>query len=62
MKGIVAVADVPVRVVLQGVADQVEVSFGAPWGATAPRSRLVLIGYGLDRDSLTAGFAACGVG
>lgn len=30
MKGIVAVADVPVRVVLQGVADQVEVSFGAP--------------------------------
>lgn len=62
MKGIVAVADVPVRVVLQGVADQVEVSFASPWGETAPRSRLVLIGYGLDRDSLAAGFASCARG
>ncbi len=62
MKGIVAVADVPVRVVLQGVADQVEVSFAAPWGDAAPRSRLVLIGYGLDRDALTAGFARCASG
>ncbi|MFO0646251.1 MAG: GTP-binding protein [Polyangiales bacterium] len=62
MKGIVAVADVPVRVVLQGVADQVEVSFAAPWGDTAPKSRLVLIGYGLDRDALTSGFAGCASG
>lgn len=59
MKGIVAVAGVPVRVVLQGVGDQVEVSMASPWGEDAPRSRMVFIGYGLDRASLEAGFAAC---
>ncbi len=57
MKGIVAVAGVPVRVVLQGVGDHVEVSMGAPWGETPPRSRMVFIGYNLDRASLEAGFA-----
>ncbi len=59
VKGILAVATVPVRVVLQGVGDSVEVSFGAPWGEAAPRSRMVLIGYSLDADGLRAGFAAC---
>ena len=59
VKGILAVATVPVRVVLQCVGDSVEVSFGAPWGDAPPRSRMVLIGYGLDADGLRAGFAAC---
>lgn len=59
VKGIVGVVDVPVRVVLQGVGDLVEVSMGSPWGETPPRSRMVLIGYGLDREVLARGFAVC---
>lgn len=58
-KGILAVAGVDNRMLVQGVADSVEVTFGSPW-ADAPRtSRLVVIGFGLDRAALTRSFAAC---
>jgi G3E family GTPase len=56
-KGIIAIAGVRERMILQGVADRVEVTFGAPW--TDRRStRLVVIGFGLDRAALQRGFEA----
>lgn len=58
-KGILAVEGVPDRMIVQGVADLVEVTFGAPWGETARTSRLVVVGFGLDRSALTAAFASC---
>jgi len=58
-KGIVSVAGLEVRMVVQGVADLVEVTFGAPWGEARRTSRLVVVGFGLDRAALEAGFAAC---
>ncbi|AKV02290.1 Putative metal chaperone, involved in Zn homeostasis [Labilithrix luteola] len=58
-KGILAVTGVDERMIVQGVADSVEVTFGQPW-LDAPRtSRLVIVGFGLDRAALTRGFAAC---
>jgi len=59
LKGIIAVASVPMRLVLQGVGDAVEVSFGADWGDAPRRSRVVLIGVELDGDSLRQSFDAC---
>ena len=58
MKGIVAMGGIDTRVILQGVADQVEITFGAPW-VGARSSRLVIVGFGLDRGELADGFAAC---
>ncbi len=60
-KGILGVAGVAERMVVQGVADAVEVTFGKPWGDAPRRSRLVIVGFGLDRASLAASFAACAV-
>lgn len=62
VKGILAIEGVPVRVVLQGVTDRVEVTFGAPWDDAAPQSRMVLIGYGLAGEGLAEGFARCAAG
>jgi len=62
MKGILAIAGIDERMILQGVADHAEVTFGAPWGTDARTSRLVLVGFGLDRAELEAGFRACGRG
>jgi G3E family GTPase len=59
LKGIVAVDGVPMRIILQGVADAVEVSFGADWGAGPRRSRVVLIGVELDEPRLQKTFDAC---
>ncbi len=59
IKGILAVAGLEVRMIVQGVADSVEISFGEPWGATPRHSRLVVVGFALDRDSLSRGFAGC---
>lgn len=59
LKGVVAIAGVPVRLVLQGVGGAVEVSFGRPWALDPPRSRVVFIGVELDPASLQAGFVAC---
>ncbi len=60
-KGILAVDGVPARMIVQGVADLVEVTFGEPWGDAPRTSRMVVVGFGLDREALTRGFAACGV-
>jgi len=60
-KGILAVAGVDERMIVQGVADLVEVTFDAPWGDTPRTSRLVVVGFGLDRAALAAAFAACAV-
>lgn len=59
LKGIVAVAGLDERMILQGVADEIEVSFGAPWGDAARSSRVVLVGFGLDRSELEPGLARC---
>lgn len=59
VKGILAIAGLERRMIVQGVADQVEVTFGAPWGDAVRTCRLVIVGFGLDRAALDAGFAAC---
>lgn len=56
-KGILAVAGVDARMIVQGVADSVEISFGASWATAPRRSRLVVVGFGLDRAALERGFA-----
>lgn len=58
-KGIVAVEGVEARIILQGVADLVELTFGDAWGDARPTSRLVVVGFGLDRSALTEAFASC---
>ncbi len=58
-KGIVAVAGIAERMIVQGVADLVEVTFGAPFGDAPRTSRFVLVGFGLDREALATAFAAC---
>ena len=59
IKGVLAIRGVDTRVVLQGVAGDAEVELGSAWGEARRESRLVLIGFGLDRDALAAGFSAC---
>ena len=58
-KGVLAVAGVAERVIVQGVADRIEVTIGEPWGERARTSRFVVVGFGLDRESLARAFAAC---
>lgn len=58
-KGIVAVAGVPQRMIVQGVADLVEVTFGEPFGEARRSSRFVVVGFGLDRAALAHAFATC---
>ena len=60
-KGILAVAGVDERMILQGVADSVEITFGEPWADAPRRSRLVVVGFALDRAALVRGFASCAV-
>lgn len=57
-KGILAVGGVGERMIVQGVADLVEVTFGEPWGEAPRRSRLVVVGFALDRPALERGFAS----
>lgn len=59
IKGILAVAGLERRMILQGVADSVELTFGDEWGDTPRHSRLVIVGFGLERDALRRGFNAC---
>lgn len=58
-KGILAVAGLSQRMIVQGVADLVEVTFGEPWAGAARTSRFVVVGFGLDREALERAFAAC---
>ncbi|CAN5918179.1 GTP-binding protein [soil metagenome] len=57
--GILAVDGVPERMIVQGVADLVEVTFGEPWGDEPRTSRFVVVGFGLDREALARAFTAC---
>lgn len=59
LKGIVAMAGVEARVILQGVGEAVEVRLGAPWGEEPRSSKLVVLGLGLDTVALERGFLAC---
>lgn len=59
VKGVVAIAGVDERIVLQGVQSRMEVSQGTEWGDQARTSRLVVIGFGLDEAELSRGFAEC---
>ena len=61
MKGILAVAGLQERMILQGVANEIEITFGAAWADQPRSSRVVLVGFGLDRALLTQGFEACRV-
>lgn len=56
IKGFVAVAGKPMRLVVQGVGPRVATHYDRPWKAGEPRaSRLVVIGLkGLDRDTIAA--------
>jgi hypothetical protein len=45
--------------IVQGVADLVEVTFGEPFGEAPRHSRFVVVGFGLDREALVRAFAAC---
>lgn len=59
IKGILAVRGLEVRLIVQGVADAVELTFGNAWADAPRRSRLVVVGFGLDRAALEEGFRAC---
>jgi len=60
MKGFVAVAGKPVRLLVQGVGTRFRRDFDRAWAAgEARRSRLVVIGRkGLDRAAIEAALAA----
>lgn len=59
-KGILAMAGEPCRFVVQGVHAMLEGRFADAWQpGEARRSRLVLIGRGLDEAALRAAFLAC---
>ena len=60
-KGILAVEGLAERMIVQGVADEVEITFGAAWGDTPRSSRFVVVGFGLDREALLRAFDACKV-
>ncbi len=60
IKGILAVAGVDARVIVQGVGGDIEVIVGTPWGDANRNSRMVVLGLALDAADLEAGFAACG--
>ena len=59
LKGILAMQGVQHRVIVQGVSQAVEVQLGSPWGRAERRSRLVVLGLGLDAQALEAGLRSC---
>lgn len=59
IKGILAVAGLDVRMIVQGVADAIDITFGRPWGDAPRTSRLVVVGFGLEREALSRGFSSC---
>jgi G3E family GTPase len=59
LKGILAIAGDPNRVVLQGVHRLTELKRADPWGADKRESRIVFIGRKLDNDSLDRGLRSC---
>lgn len=61
IKGILAVAGVETRVIVQGVSEAIEVTLGTAWGDEERNSRLVILGLELDDVALRTGFAACAI-
>ena len=61
VKGILAIAQLDTPMILQGVAGTLEISFGPPWGSAPRTSRLVLVGFGLDRERLEQSFSRCAI-
>ncbi len=59
VKGIIAIAGLEARLVIQGVGGAIDVQVGAPWLGTAPSSKMVVLGLGLDAAELEKGFLAC---
>jgi G3E family GTPase len=62
VKGILALRGVDERVIVQGVSDAVGVELGRPWAGAERKSRLVVLGLGLDAALLEAGFRRCAAG
>jgi G3E family GTPase len=58
IKGILAVSGIEPRMILQGVRGDLEVTFGAPFDE-ARSCRLVVVGFGLEREQIEAGWARC---
>jgi cobalamin biosynthesis protein CobW len=60
VKGFAAVADKPLRLLVQAVGPRVTCQFDRPWQAAEPRQgRLVVIGLkGLDRSAVTEALRA----
>jgi G3E family GTPase len=59
IKGILAMKGVEERVIVQGVSQAVDVQLGTPWAGSERTSRLVVLGLGLDAQTLEAGFQRC---
>lgn len=62
VKGIVAVSGIDEPMIVQGVADEIEVTFARSWNGRPRSTRFVVIGFGLDAATLRATFAKCAVG
>jgi cobalamin biosynthesis protein CobW len=55
LKGFVAVAGKPLRLMVQAAGPRIETYFDRPWGTAERRSKLVVIGEaGLDRAAIEA--------
>jgi G3E family GTPase len=59
LKGILAIAGEPNRVVLQGVHRLMDLRAADAWGSQKRESRLVFIGRNLQKDSLDRGLRGC---
>ena len=46
------------RMIVQGVADRIAVDFGEPFEPGAHVCRMVIIGFGLEREAICAGLEA----
>ena len=59
LKGIIALAGSPRRYIIQAVHALSTWQYGAEWDDAPRRSRLVLIGRGLDRSTIESQLEAC---
>lgn len=60
-KGVVSLANVDRKMVLQGVHDNFYVDLGEPWDVGVRTSRLIFIGRNLNASEIEAGLAKCRV-
>jgi G3E family GTPase len=58
VKAVLAVAGIEPRMIVQGVADRIAVDFAEPFERGARGCRLVIIGFGLDREAILASLDA----